>query len=329
MKKKIATLCLISILALGGCGSAKTSNSGTSSAEAQSTEATGTAAESETAGTESASGSATADSTGTGQTTSYDSAPTTTDTVSNGDYSAYISIPQYKGLQIKASDDTPAKKGMTVNIDYRGTIDGKAFDGGTAQGYDLVLGSGQFISGFEDQLVGHKKGDKVDVVVTFPKDYGVDSLNGKEAHFATTINEVYMTTPSDALTNLMGQAKVKAYPQELLDKWKNAYKKVYETDAKSQNETVDEYLKSAGVTDDMMNDTVKNYAKGEMLCRTIVAKDGITEDSDDYKKAHSNVLSQIGVSSDSDAEQSGYTSEQVSYFTYSQLAQDIIEKYEA
>lgn len=320
MKKKIVTLCLISALALGGCGSAKSAASSASSTEASSTEAESTATAAE---------STTADSTGTGQTTSYDSAPTTADTVANGDYSQYISIPEYKGIQIKAADGTVTKTGMTVNIDYKGTIDGKAFDGGTAHGYDLKLGSGQFISGFEDQLTGHKKGDKVDVVVTFPKNYGVDSLNGKEAHFATTINEIYVTTPSDALTNLMSQAKVKAYPQELLDKWTSAYKKVYESDAKSQNETVESYLKSAGVTNDMINDTVKNYAKGEMLCRTIVSKEGITEDSDDYKKAHSTVLSQIGVSSDSDAEQAGYTSEQVSYYTYSQLAQDIIEKYEA
>lgn len=325
MKKKIVTLCLISVLALGGCGSAKTATSETSSSEAQSTEATSTTAESEAAGTE----STVTDSTGTGQTTSYDSAPTTTDTVSNGDYSAYISIPQYKGLQIKASDDTTAKKGMTVNIDYKGTIDGKAFDGGTAQNYDLVLGSGQFISGFEDQLVGHKKGDKVDVVVTFPKDYGVDSLNGKEAHFATTLNEIYVTTPSDAVSALIQKAKVKAYPQELLDKWTNTAKKVYGADAKSQNETVDSYLKRVGVTDDMMNDTVRNFAKGDMLYRTIVSKEGITEDSDQYKKAHSAVLSQIGVSTDSDAEKTGYTSEQVSFYTYNQLTQDIIEKYEA
>lgn len=319
MKKKIMMLCLISVLALGGCGSAKTSTSSASSTEASSTEAESTAAAEST----------TADSTGTGQTTSYDSAPTTTAAVSNDDYSQYITIPEYKGIQIKAPDGTVTKTGMTVNIDYKGTIDGKAFDGGTAQGYDLKLGSGQFISGFEDQLTNHKKGDKVDVVVTFPKNYGVDSLNGKEAHFATTINEIYVTTPSDALTNLVSQAKVKSYPQELLDKWTNAYKKVYEADAKSQNETVESYLKSAGVTNDMINDTVKNYAKGEMLCRTIVAKEGITKDSDEYKKAHNTVLSQIGVSSDSDAEQTGYTSEQVSYFTYNQLAQDIIEKYEA
>ena len=83
-----------------------------------------------------------------------------------------------------------AAKGDTVTIDYKGTIDGKAFEGGSAQNYSLELGSGAFIPGFEDQLIGHKAGDEVDVVVTFPKDYGAKDLAGKEAHFATKLHEV-------------------------------------------------------------------------------------------------------------------------------------------
>ena len=83
-----------------------------------------------------------------------------------------------------------AKKGDTVVIDFKGTIDGKPFDGGEAENYSLELGSGQFIPGFEDQLIGHKAGDEVDVVVTFPEDYGAKDLAGKEAHFATKIHEV-------------------------------------------------------------------------------------------------------------------------------------------
>lgn len=83
-----------------------------------------------------------------------------------------------------------AEKGDTVTIDYKGTIDDKAFEGGSAENYSLELGSNTFIPGFEDQLIGHKAGDEVDVVVTFPKDYGAKSLAGKEAHFATKIHEV-------------------------------------------------------------------------------------------------------------------------------------------
>ncbi len=86
--------------------------------------------------------------------------------------------------------DGEAAKGDTVTIDYAGTVDGKAFDGGSAKNYALELGSGSFIPGFEDQLIGHKASDDVDVVVTFPKDYGAKDLAGKEAHFATTVHEV-------------------------------------------------------------------------------------------------------------------------------------------
>lgn len=86
--------------------------------------------------------------------------------------------------------DGKAEKGDTVTIDYVGTIDGKEFDGGSAQNYSLELGSNTFIPGFEDQLVGHEAGEDVDVVVTFPEDYGAKDLAGKEAHFATKIHEV-------------------------------------------------------------------------------------------------------------------------------------------
>ena len=83
-----------------------------------------------------------------------------------------------------------AEEGDTVTIDFEGTIDGKPFDGGSAKNHSLELGSGSFIPGFEDQLIGHKSGDDIDVVVTFPKDYGAKDLAGKEAHFATKLHEV-------------------------------------------------------------------------------------------------------------------------------------------
>ena len=65
-----------------------------------------------------------------------------------------------------------AQSGDVANIDYTGTVDGVAFTGGTATGYDLTLGSGSFIDGFEDQIIGHNVGDTFDVTVTFPDGYG-------------------------------------------------------------------------------------------------------------------------------------------------------------
>ena len=83
-----------------------------------------------------------------------------------------------------------AKEGDTVNIDYSGSIDGVKFDGGTAEKQDLKLGSGQFIPGFEDQLIGVKAGETVTVKVTFPEQYGNADLAGKAAEFEVKVNEV-------------------------------------------------------------------------------------------------------------------------------------------
>ena len=83
-----------------------------------------------------------------------------------------------------------AEKGDRVTINFVGTIDGKAFDGGTADDVALEIGSGQFIPGFEDQLVGAKAGSDVTVKVTFPADYGVAELAGKDAEFATKVTKV-------------------------------------------------------------------------------------------------------------------------------------------
>lgn len=83
-----------------------------------------------------------------------------------------------------------AKDGDKLNIDFVGTLNGVAFDGGTGAGADLVLGSGQFIPGFEEQLVGAKVGDKKTVKVTFPENYQAVDLAGKAAEFAVTVNAI-------------------------------------------------------------------------------------------------------------------------------------------
>lgn len=90
----------------------------------------------------------------------------------------------------KVARNRKAKEGDALLMDFVGKIDGEAFDGGSAEGHQLELGSGQFIPGFEDQLIGHKGGEEVDVTVTFPENYGAEHLAGKEAVFHVTIHEV-------------------------------------------------------------------------------------------------------------------------------------------
>lgn len=126
-----------------------------------------------------------------------------------------VVVKDYKGLEAEREDDTvtdeevqaeleriqqrnarlvpverEAQNGDTVNIDFEGFVDGVAFEGGKGEKFDLQLGSGTFIPGFEDQLVGKKAGETCDVNVTFPEEYQEKSLAGKPAVFKCTVNEV-------------------------------------------------------------------------------------------------------------------------------------------
>ena len=94
---------------------------------------------------------------------------------------------EYADLQVK---EGKAEKGDTVIIDFEGFLDGKAFEGGKSENYALELGSGSFIPGFEDALIGSKKDDKKDVNVTFPEDYHAEELKGKPVTFKVLVHEV-------------------------------------------------------------------------------------------------------------------------------------------
>lgn len=127
-----------------------------------------------------------------------------------------IKIGSYKGLEIKKYEynvtdedvekevrkiasreaksvdvtDRPCKSGDTVKIDFSGSVDGEKFAGGTAEDYDLELGSGSFIPGFEDQVAGMSIGDEKDIVVKFPDDYQAENLKGKDATFAIKLKGI-------------------------------------------------------------------------------------------------------------------------------------------
>lgn len=93
--------------------------------------------------------------------------------------------------------DRPAKEGDTVNIDYVGLKDGVAFDGGTAEGYDLKLGSKSFIDGFEDGIVGANVGDELSLNLTFPESYGAADLAGQAVVFSVTVNSIKEEVPAE------------------------------------------------------------------------------------------------------------------------------------
>ncbi|MBQ9156679.1 MAG: trigger factor [Eubacterium sp.] len=165
----------------------------------------------------------------------------------------------------KEITDRAVKDGDTVNIDYTGKVDDKEFDGGSAQGYDLTIGSKTFIDDFEDQLVGHNPGETVEVKVTFPEDYNSKDLAGKDAVFTTTIN--YISEKEDAeltddfvkknLTATYGFTSVKDMKKQIKDNLENNKK----------NDYVWNYL--------MENSTYKDIPKEIVDTRVDVVIDGL------------------------------------------------------
>ncbi|HWT26302.1 MAG TPA: trigger factor [Mobilitalea sp.] len=174
---------------------------------------------------------------------------TTLPTKADYNFNDYIKLGKYKGvavtvekLEVKASDIDAAiqsdlqskaksveitenravKNGDIVNIDYEGLLDGKAFDGGSDKDFDLTIGSGSFIPGFEDQLIGAKKGDKKQLNVTFPSDYQVTALAGKPVVFNVTVNSIKKSVVPELNEDYVKQnttyKTVDEYKQSIKDK---------------------------------------------------------------------------------------------------------------
>ena len=160
------------------------------------------------------------------------------DLYSGLDLSEYLKVGDYKGVEADqmevevdkseigdaiveklkaAAKDTKLEKGEevkdgdTVNIDYVGTIDGKEFDGGTAEGQELTLGSGAYIDGFEEGLVGHKVGEKgIQLELAFPLNYSAEELQGKDVTFTVKINSATRSVQpeyNDAFVKTLGNYK--------------------------------------------------------------------------------------------------------------------------
>lgn len=110
--------------------------------------------------------------------------------VTDEDVATRLQREQEAQAELVVKEDEAAEIGDTVVIDFEGFVDGEAFEGGKGENYSLELGSGSFIPGFEDQLVGKKAEDNTDVTVMFPEDYQAEDLAGKEAVFKVTVHEV-------------------------------------------------------------------------------------------------------------------------------------------
>ena len=126
-------------------------------------------------------------------------------------------------------EDRAAQNGDIANIDFCGTVDGVKFDGGEAEGFDLTLGSGQFIPGFEDQVVGMNIGESKDVNVTFPENYQAENLKGKAAVFAVKLNSLQgkelPELTDEFIKDATGSESVDAYKAKTKERLENAAKR--------------------------------------------------------------------------------------------------------
>ena len=180
-------------------------------------------------------------------------------------YAAYCDLPDYKGLEYKETKSTvtdadvknkidsllqqyatktqvkegTVAEGDNVNIDFVGSIDGVEFEGGNSNGagYDLTLGSGSMIPGFEDGIVGHKVGETFNIKATFPENYGKDELNGKEADFKITINYLTQTELPEYNDAFVASYTDATSILEYEDSVRKDLVEQYEQSDKSQNES--------------------------------------------------------------------------------------------
>ena len=182
----------------------------------------------------------------------------------NTDFDKVMTLAEYKGLELDTSSDDfkelfdntvasdvksnslymektegTVSEGDIANIDFVGKKDGVAFDGGTGASYDLEIGSGSFIPGFESGLIGVKIGDTVDLNLTFPKDYGKEELNGQDVVFTVTVNSVQTTEgvePKDIYKDL-GYETLEKYESDV----KERAIKNYFLEAVTANSEIKEY----------------------------------------------------------------------------------------
>ena len=253
--------------------------------------------------------------------------------VSVKDVSKYVTIGEYKGLELNRTsqsvtdDDVQAEinydledngtevkdgtveNGDTVTINFTGTIDGKEFDGGSAEDYELVVGDGEMIDGFEDGIVVMKSGETKELDLTFPDDYYEESVAGKAVVFKVTLqkftrpaeltdewvaeNTEYKTVDeyraavktqledtavqtadyelySDAWNEVQAASEIKDYPKEDVDAAKKSYQELNEKYVKDAGMEMADFLESQGMSEEDYESECQQYAESKVEQNLIV-----------------------------------------------------------
>lgn len=278
--------------------------------------------------------------------------------------SDYVTLGKYKGVEVAVTTLTVTEEditnqinedlaanatqeevtgravetGDTVNIDFEGLLDGVAFDGGTAAGYDLEIGSGSFVPGFEEGLIGAKVGDKLAVDLTFPEDYAAD-LAGKAVVFNVTINSIsktvipeltedYVTTNTDyktideykagvrteleatnkdtmenekgsnALVAVIDASTVSTIPQTLTDYY--TAQANYQIEQMAAQYGVDKatYMTQTGLTQEQIDSFITDSATRDLIINAIAQLEKLEATDEEYKEAVTNYMSYYQVTTE-------------------------------
>ena len=268
-----------------------------------------------------------------------------------------ITIPEWKGMKLTKSvtvvsdeevesyatdfvaepveidKNTPMEAGFTANIDYKGTIDGKEFDGGSAEGTDVTIGNYLMLKELEDGLIGMKVGEEKDIEATFPEDYGVEELNGKKAVFHVKLNSATKNgTPTQenldyarktledyqeytaqenlenaAWKNITDRTSFTEIPMSLV----NAAGKEYDQVIINNYGGKDQYIKDNEMSEEdyakERDSVAKDGGKYYALIDALAEEMGIEEGSEDYNKELETLVSTYGVSEEEFMKTNGET----------------------
>lgn len=229
---------------------------------------------------------------------SVDKLEVTEDALNN----AILSDLQSNGGSMVEVTDRAVEKGDTVNIDFEGLKDGVAFEGGTSTGYDLTIGSNAFIPGFEDQLIGTKAGEKKDVNLTFPDNYGAEDLAGQDVVFKVTVNKIQKyeltedyvknntsydsmdaykeakkeelrvsnesamkTSKENSVFNAIAEGSEMTFPQNTVDFYAEDYKVFYNNYAVAYGMSLKDFLAATGKSEESFEAEAVSY--GEAMAK--------------------------------------------------------------
>ncbi len=269
-------------------------------------------------------------------------APKEVKDITDDDIDKQIEIIRKKNARIVSVEDRPAQMDDEVVIDFEGFFGDEAFEGGKGEDHPLKLGSGQFIPGFEDQIVGHNIGDEFDVVVTFPEDYHMADYAGKEATFKTKVKAIsYEELPEinddlikdatefdtvdeyradirtkleeaavqqadsayeNAILNALIEKVDAPIPNCMYEQRIDSLIRAFDQQLQQQGMNLKMYCQYTGMDEDSLRDTYRDRAEGEVKLRLALEKIADLENIEISEEEINNGLSEIAAANNVDVE---------------------------